>query len=119
MDAAQILDRDLVDRPLAVKAVSFFEGEMKHAVPDLRGEHLKEIFLRGHRQALLAGLLDDKVARLDIGYYDGGERLQPADLGLHDAGALDSGPFAAGGHAVAAFRPVAGGEQKQSREKSR
>src|SRR4051794_24998137 len=34
VDAAQVLDGDLVSRPLAMKAVSCFEGEIKHTVLD-------------------------------------------------------------------------------------
>jgi hypothetical protein len=70
------------------------------------------------RRRSLTGLLDDEVARLDVRQHDGGERLYFADLGLHDAGALDLGPFATFGHAVAALRPVAGGKKKQARQNS-
>src|SRR5262245_39084409 len=101
-----------------MKAVSFCEGEIKHAVLDLRDEHRKEVLLRRHRQALLAGALDDEEARLDIRQHNGGEGLHLADLGLHDAGALDLGSAAASGHTVAAVRPVAGCEQKQARQHS-
>jgi hypothetical protein len=57
VDVAQVLDGDLLGRSLAMKAVSFFEGEIKHAVLDLRGEHRKGGSPPPSPSGLLAGTL--------------------------------------------------------------